>query len=466
MRKVKGNALNDKKVSSIISLVSAFSLAMVSLINAFLGAEKSWARIFFFVLMGAFFIALVISGGAFVQNMISTKKNALNSVDTSSILERSRKVAKDLKKIVTKVAAEVDAAVKKSGSFDDARKAEVEKIYSRISSVMAGGGKKAEKSQRRLAFLAKADERDVADALDRADLSATRIIELNNAVLSSIKQIHRALLVLEQYDVRIFLGEYVLGHSSDVLERADAYIDYIGWTYALIGKTDKFKKAIACGKQILENYLATNDVSEEEKKEIKLKLIRASRHLGSDVVLARNDPEEAIKHNAEALALLEEVFSEEEKRTKGKVREMYVGVRYGILNAELFDIQKKYQKQSADKSLEKISSLVKEVREIAGIAGTFDNPHRFIKCVLLENEFLKIADALSDGGDDKVLSDIAGERAGGKTPAEAVNVRFDANTEVVDKIFKRAIYADEMMEIYINQEVTQLFRTIKEIAER
>ncbi|MGN1262287.1 MAG: hypothetical protein ACI4UT_04445, partial [Candidatus Enteromonas sp.] len=290
------------------------------------------------------------------------------------------------------------------------------------------------------------------------------VLSLNQAVLRSIKDIQRALLVLEQYDTRIYLGDYLLRHNASVLECADALIDYQGWTYSLLGKEKKFVDAVSRGIALLEKYLK-QDLSEEERKAANLRLARAYRHLGSDVTLAKKDPEAAIKNNEKGKAIVLEAFTKKEL-SNGKVQEMLVGLDYGIANARLFALQQKSFKEHPENLLLEAAAGYEEAKRLSQVASTFPNPHRYVKCILLQNEFLK---ALEPGMEKeavkKVLPTLEKSFGKGENLLARVSQAFDANTALADKVFGTAIYADEMMEIYINQEIAELFRRISDIAQ-
>lgn len=98
-------------------------------------------------------------------------------------------------------------------------------------------------------------------------------------------------------------------------------------------------------------------------------------------------------------------------------------------------------------------------------AKGFENPHRELKCILLKNEFLKILEpSLTEKDCEAYKDELTGLFGSNESVREKICSDFDANTLVADRIFGRAIYADEMVEIYLNQEATQFFRIIKEIS--
>ena len=146
---------------------------------------------------------------------------------------------------------------------------------------------------------------------------------------------------------------------------------------------------------------------------------------------------------------------------------MLVGLDYGIANAKLFGLSAKSYKEHPETLLKEALEGYEEAKRIAAIASTFENPHRYVKCVLLQNEFLKAMEPGMESGsikkNAKALEASFGE---GDDLSARIRKAFDDNTKAADRVFGRAIYADEMMEIYINQEISELFRRISDIAEK
>ena len=83
---------------------------------------------------------------------------------------------------------------------------------------------------------------------------------------------------------------------------------------------------------------------------------------------------------------------------------------------------------------------------------------------MLENEFIKLVEKHGDIEGCKESEDMLKEMFGKEEDLSKSLLKvFSANTDIVDKIFSKAIYADEIMEIYIRQEVDELYKNIKEI---
>lgn len=458
--------MKEQKVTSVISIFAAGITATFAILKEF--SKSVEATIAFYIAIGIFLALFVANIVIFIVVKVKQNRNK-DLQDTSSILARSRKVAKDLKKVIKAVEKTIKKFVNKNRSLNNERKNELENVYKNIQLISEASKKlQQKKTNSNLSFFAKTEANVVKSKLKEDIDEQQRILDLNNVVLSSIKEMERALLVLEQYETRIYLGDYVLSHSTNVFDCADALIDYKGWTSSLLGKTKEFKEEVLKGVALLEKFEKENKLTKEEKDKVTLKLARAHRHLGSDVIIARDSPEEAIQENEIAKKILLNHFVESPEQYKGKVLEMYVGIEYGLLNARFFKCKGEIDKGFSDDKCQEIVGIIKELRKITKQAETFVNPHRYIKCVLLENELLKLLEKCLKNSsktienNQQILVEMFGER---ENYAKAAFEKFVDNTAVVENKFKQAIYADEMMEIYINQEVNQLFKRIEEIVE-
>ena len=473
-----------EKFGKIASIASGTIVALLTLIKESAGLKDTgfvWA---FWVIFGIAVAVLLTYATYLIVTAIRNHKRNKNLVNTSSILERSRRVSKDIKKVITLVEKTIKKYVEKHDTLDKERKQQLEELKKSILYASRMNRRKKQVA-REISYFKKLSSKTVIKEIDNSDYSHEDILLLNQSVLNSIKEMNRALLVLEQYDTRIYLGKYVLKHSSNVYDCADALIDYKGWTYALIGKREKFQECVKNGIKLLDDYRKGNELEDEEKEKVHFKLARAYRHLGSEVVTAKHDSDKAKEYNNQALEELKcfdyldeksikeayeehknkELYNKKMEQLR-KVEEMRVGIEYGILNANYFIIT---NRKSNDKGKELAKELLKCISDARGLierSKSFSNPHRYLKCILLQNEFLKLLEpTLSEEVQEEYKSDIEELFGKQKDIKKYVCKLFDDNTAVVDDVFRNAIYADEMMEIYINQEATQLFRIIKEIGE-
>ena len=454
--------MSEKITGIVVSVVSAILTIAAVLLKEFtgLGNDKTY-QVIFIVLVSvcvAVIIFFAILGGVKWRRLFKYRHNL---VGISSVLERSKRVAKDINKVVKKVEKTIDNYIKNNDTLDEERKQQIKQVEKTLIGISK---KNVGKAARDISYFKNVSARQAKGEIDKCKDSQSKILMLNEAVLRSINETNRALLVLEQYDVRIDLGDYVLKHSFVELQRAEALIDYKGWTYSLLGKTSKFKSSVEEGIQVINNYLnKKEDLDKKNTTKAIYLLARAYRHLGSDIVIAKKSPEEARLNNKRAQEVLERIDSDTLKNDQ-KMQEMLVGIQYGILNADYFDIHNRYKDGNKEQLVDEILPKIIEARGLVEASKDFPNPHRHLKCVLLENEFLKMLEPLLDENliekHKELLTDFFGES---DNLRKTICDLFDNNTSIALEAFKRAIYADEMMETYINQEATQLFRIIKEI---
>ena len=474
------------KFGTIVSIASGTIVALLTLIKESAGLKDTgfvWA---FWIIFGIAVAVLLGYAVFLIVNAVRNHKRNKNLVDTSSILERSRRVSKDIKKVITSVEKTIKKYVEKHDTLDKDRKQQLEEVKKKILYISNNTNKHREQVAREITYFKNLSSKNVIDGIGDKDYSQEEILLLNQSVLNSIKEINRALLVLEQYDTRIYLGEYVLSHSSDAFDCADALIDYKGWTYALIGRRDKFEQSVKDGISLLLKHEDENELNDDERAKLQLKLARAYRHLGSEVVSAKQDYDNAIAMNDEAKKQLDCFKSLNEKNIKEayekskdkeqffksmkllrKVEEMRVGIEYGVLNAKLFKITDRRSKDKSVSLAKDLLEYISDTRKLINKSKQFSNPHRYLKCILLENEFLKLLEpTLSEEVQKEYKAQIEELFGVQKDIKQFVCKQFDDNTAVADDVFGNAIYADEMMEIYINQEATQLFRIIREIGKQ
>lgn len=452
--------MDEKRVGVITSIISAFVVMVFAIIKEAVGLQK---EIFFTVIgiMGGIILLVCIY---FVIRWNRLYKYRHNLVDTSSVLERSRRVAKDIKRVAKAAERTIEKFVRENDTLTEERKVQIKEVKASLKGINLI---EVNKVATEISYFADLKAKETVHGIESLSHSQQDIYKLNHTILNSIHETQRALLVLEQYDTRIYLGDYVLKHSSEPLERASAYIDLKGWTYSLLGKTKLFKESVKMGIEALEKYLASKDLSPKQEKDAILKLARAHRHLGSDIIVARKSSKAAIEENEAGRKVLTDHFLEKEIESDEEIQEMMVGIEYGILNAHYFEISSRRVKDRSETLVDELLGYIEQTRKLIAKSKNFKNPHRLLKCILLENEFLKILETTTtkdividkQNQYDSLFGKVSDIR-------KEICRCFDNNTSEADKVFKRAIYADEMMENYINQEATQLFRLIKEISQK
>ena len=77
---------------------------------------------------------------------------------------------------------------------------------------------------------------------------------------------NRILLQIDQHKLRIKLGKFVAKYTDNLYTQLDAYIDYIGWTYILIGNVNKGFKAIMTGIGLIEQQIGDGSQIPEDMR--------------------------------------------------------------------------------------------------------------------------------------------------------------------------------------------------------
>lgn len=323
-----------------------------------------------------------------------------------------------------------------------------------------------------------------------------------NLIYATIKDMERILLQLEQHELRIKLGEYVVKYSTDIDKTIHAYVDYLGWTYVLLGKNRKGFEAIQQGLHLIdykiniskeghERYCELKKAGEEipeliEKQhvdycEYTLQKARALRHLGTTYYTYRSFKDNFVKDHfkqeelgkksrwnfentvnpyvkyklSEGLKLLEEesvkeYFSQTIERRK-TYSKMVFGIKYNDL---LYDYYVAVYKniQSVETYIQirnQLNALIDEIEK-----SEFDDNHRLIKILTLKNQLKhKIYNKQDDVG-----VKIEGSDEWDKLLAK--------DLKTIEKVLNQNIYFDEAMEVYVCQKIRKLYTDIEKIFDK
>lgn len=277
-------------------------------------------------------------------------------------------------------------------------------------------------------------------------------LEISDYMINTVFDMDRILLLSEQYDYRIKFGKYIAEYSNNDMQIQKAYIDFLGWTYVIMGKNKLAEKYIKLGISCIENYLENTPLlSDKDKNDALMKRIRAYRHLGSNHNLYIKKPLECLTYLNEGLKLLnEETFKKYYlEKDNNKFVEMEVGLQYGvaICNLYLFKTKNKglSNVESLSKYLKEASDLVVKYKDVA---KGFANKHRYVKFLLLENsihqEIKKLDDSLK---------------------ASFPEIAFNENILAIEKSLNSSLYSDEGMIYYLEQKLDSICEKVNSILE-
>jgi len=323
-----------------------------------------------------------------------------------------------------------------------------------------------------------------------------------NLIYGTVKDMERILLQLEQHELRVKLGKYVVKYSTDIDKTIHAYVDYLGWTYVLLDKNSKGFQAIQNGLHLIDYKINTSKDGHEKYCELKkegkeipeviqkqhvdyceytLQKARALRHLGTTYYTYRSFKDNFVKTSfekeklgqkgvwnynntvnpyvkfklAEGLALMEEESIIEYFSETLKKRETYSKMVFGLkYNDLLYDYYVAVYKN--DQSIEtyvninnQLNALIEEIDK-----SEFKDNHRLIKILTLKNQLKH-----------KIYNqqDEAGVKIEG---ADEWDKLLAKDLKTIESVLNQNIYFDEAMEVYVCQKIRKLYTDIEKVFEK
>lgn len=274
--------------------------------------------------------------------------------------------------------------------------------------------------------------------------------KISRLISKTFVDLERVLLNAEQYDLRIKFGKYILDFSDSELKRQRASIDFLGWTYLMMGEINKGERAIEQGiKRAL--YAIETSIDSHTIKESTYNIIRAYRHLGSARYTYENNPSKALEYlnkgRAQFLKLNRLDYKTEEQE---KLEEMIVGIDYGIGIASFYLFKTKLdKKQQTDDDYKRFEKMYHELSVLRDKSMNFKNKHRFVKVQILRSKYLELI------MDHQVYFKPYLSTAIDHTSKNLLNeIKNSLNS--VDTIFKKNIFTDESVELFLEESVKLL----------
>ncbi len=320
-----------------------------------------------------------------------------------------------------------------------------------------------------------------------------------NLIYGTVKDMERILLQLEQHELRVKLGEYVVKYSTDIDKTIHAYVDYLGWTYVLLDKNKKGFQAIQNGLHLIDYKINVSKAGHEKYCELKkageeipatilkehvdyceytLQKARALRHLGTTYYTYRSFKENFVKETfkkeelhkkgvwnfentvnpyvkyklAEGLNLLQEesvieYFNETIERQK-TYSKMVFGIKYNDLLYDYYvAIYKNIQSvETYVRINEQLNLLDEEIKK-----SGFDDNHRLIKILTLKNQLKhKIYNQQDEAGANIEKVDD-------------MNKLLAKDLKTIESVLNQNIYFDEAMEVYVCQKIRKLYTDIEKV---
>lgn len=271
--------------------------------------------------------------------------------------------------------------------------------------------------------------------------------EVYNEIYSTVDDMKRILLQLEQHRFRIQFGKYVTKISSNIDHVINAYIDYIGWTNVLLGDNKRGFDAINQAIELLDYKLESLKEKNDDYYRYILLKARALRHIGTTYYTYKSSKDTFVKEKlieARALITKEDVINYYKNSPKfNDYEKMIAGIDYNLV---LYDFYVAIDHNDTNEKT--INSLKDRIIVLENTARDSKDMHRLAKVLTLKNQLER---KLIDQGYYK-----------DKSTAALGKIYVD-DIKQIEKILNNNIYFDEAMEAYVCQKIQLLYANIAQI---
>ena len=438
------------KLSEVKDLIE-LGLILIAGVFSILGIQgnDSMVQVALLIILG---VALLIVGVYKIYTKIKNSYREVRSMSNINVIKKSKQHCKSLYKFARTNRKKLEN--NKMISVMKKKRVEENKIIDILSGKVEDEKKKEELSKRINKL--KQDYSDKNTVLLMKGLTEHQDYKIAMLISDTFMKLERILLNAEQYELRIKFGKFILDFSDKELDKQKACIDFLGWTYLMMGEINKGEKAILKGvaraKYIIEN-------SEDKKIIAKsyFNLARAYRHLGSARHTYENNPGKALVYLKES----EEYFNKINQidyNNERKLEEMITGIHYGQAIACLFNFKEKLDKNlQTDQDYLKVIKTYEDLALLAKDAKGFDNKHRYVKVEFLRTKYLELFIDYN-----QYFAASLGEKME-IFKSDALN-EMRISLKEVDDIFRLNIFTDEAVELYLEQSVKELkYNLVKEL---
>lgn len=278
--------------------------------------------------------------------------------------------------------------------------------------------------------------------------------KVHTIVYKNIKDLRRILLQLEQHQLRIKLGNYIVKYSFDILEQINSYIDDIGWTHILLGDNKKGTEVIKMAINLIDYKLKgikTDYLTEEERKEyynLLLLKARALRHLGTTYYTYKSIGKKVGDYLKEALEICNDIeckqyFLTSTKENKKKYCSMVHGIEYNIMLFEYYEHLKNQDLSDNEfkKMYLRINDMIDELMELK--KDDMIDKHRLVKLLTFRSQiYNEIIDSEFKMKNENTL---------------------DSDLMTIEKVLNGNIYFDEALEAYLYQKVEKIYDDVNNV---
>lgn len=438
------------KLSEVKDLIE-LGLILIAGVFSILGIQgnDSMVQVALLIILG---VALLVVGVYKIYTKIKNSYREVRSMSNINVIKKSKQHCKSLYKFARTNRKKLEN--NKMISVMKKKRVEENKIIDILSGKVEDEKKKEELSKRINKL--KQDYSDKNTVLLMKGLTEHQDYKIAMVISDTFMKLERILLNAEQYELRIKFGKFILDFSDKELDKQKACIDFLGWTYLMMGEINKGEKAILKGvaraKYIIEN-------SEDKKIIAKsyFNLARAYRHLGSARHTYENNPGKALGYLKESEDYFDKINQIDYDNDR-KLEEMITGIHYGQAIACLFNFKEKLDKNlQTDQDYLKVIKTYEDLALLAKDSKGFDNKHRYVKVELLRTKYLELFIDYN-----QYFASSLGEKME-IFKSDALN-EMRISLKEVDDIFRLNIFTDEAVELYLEQSVKELkYNLVKEL---
>lgn len=278
--------------------------------------------------------------------------------------------------------------------------------------------------------------------------SQEQAYEVHKIVYKNLKDLRRILLQLEQHQLRIKLGNYIVKYSFDILEQINAYIDDIGWTHILLGDNKKGVEVIKMAINLIDYKIKGINIDgllEDEREEyfnLLLLKARALRHLGTTYYTYKSYGKKVGDYLKEALEICNNIDFKQYYLTttidnKKKYCSMIQGIEYNIMLFEYYEHLKNNDLSDGEfkKMYVRTNEMIDELYELK--KEDIVDKHRLIKLLTFRSQiYNEIVDKEFKEKNEKTL---------------------EKDLMTIEKILNGNIYFDEALEAYLYQKIEKIY---------
>jgi len=282
--------------------------------------------------------------------------------------------------------------------------------------------------------------------------------EEKDSVLMNFSSISRHLLLIGEYRVRFKIGKIIVKKTNDPIEKMSTLADELGWTSVMMGRTNAvkyFKQALEIANpQFTKNHdelSLTTPLNDDMQIQKMYLSSRVYRHIASDSLI--KDMKIRIEASLQGKCIIEHLIKLESLPSflsKRKLDEMMAGLDYGLGEIHLEKVLKSDTMNKPDQIMTLLQAQ-KYNLHAKTLAKTFDNKHRYIKTLLIENEIFKFRNKLNLSDSDYHVKGI--DNAITKSLKEFNWSHYSENLKVVEDAFNNSLYIDEAYEIFLDEKI-------------